>query len=91
MFDRLQVGDEVLGFYEPEGLWYPATLNGIYNTADSTYYAITYSGYNEVESVFPLCIRAKVPSSFESEVAGEAAGWMSKKCTHTTIILALVS
>lgn len=61
----LKEGDEVLAFYSPEGLWYPATLNGIYDlpgAGNSIYYSVTFSGYSEVETVYPDSLRALPPN-----------------------------
>ena len=51
----------MLAFYAPEGLWYPATLDGIYELPgadNSVYYSVTFSGYSEVETVYPDSLRA---------------------------------
>ena len=50
----LKAGDDVLAFYAPESVWYPATLNGVFDTGDaaqSVYYSVTFTGYSEVETV----------------------------------------
>lgn len=79
---RLEIGHEVLAFYTPEKLWYPAKLTGIFDTADSQYYSVVFTGYNEDETIWPKHLRAIVASSFEARPNGGAAGWLTKKCTH---------
>ena len=78
----MQVGDEVVAFYTPEALWYPAKLTGVFESADSVYYSVVFTGYNEEETIWPKHLRAQVASSFESQSDGGAAGWLTKKCTH---------
>ncbi len=65
----LKEGDEVLAFYAPEGLWYPATLNGIYDLPNnSIYYSVIFSGYSEVETVYPDSLSALLPNVYCSTV-----------------------
>ena len=57
----LKEGDEVLAYYAQDGVWYPATLNGIYELPSqdhTSYYSVTYSGYTEVETVYADSLRA---------------------------------
>lgn len=79
---RLEVGNEVLAFYSPENLWYPAKLTGIFDTVESVYYSVVFTGYNEDETIWPKHLRAMVASSFESRPDAGAAGWLTRKCTH---------
>lgn len=81
---RLEVGNEVMAFYIPENLWYPAKLTAIFDTADSVYYSVVFNGYKEEETLWPTHLRAMVASSFETRPDGGAAGWLTKKCTHRT-------
>lgn len=71
-----------MAFYTPEALWYPAKLTGVFESADSVYYSVVFTGYNEEETIWPKHLRAQVASSFESQSDGGAAGWLTKKCTH---------
>ena len=59
----------MLAFYTPEGIWYPAVLNGVYDTGE-VYYSITFGGYSEVETAYAESIRAKAPSSFKAQPDG---------------------
>ena len=63
----VRVGSAVIAFYATEGLWYAATVNGVYPASDGTengvvhdkYYWITFTGYDTSESVYAEGIRVK--------------------------------
>jgi hypothetical protein len=63
----VRAGSAVIAFYATEGLWYAATVNGVYPASDGTdngvvhgkYYWITFTGYDTSESVYAERIRVK--------------------------------
>ena len=80
----LKEGDEVLAYYTPESLWYPATLNGIFEMPGdnhSAYYSVIYTGYNEVETVYPESLRAQPKSLIAMPLSATPDSW-SCQTTH---------